>query len=434
MILPKLNYSKLKKFSKFEINSMKPKILMCWNKAKDIYVWDSFGKKLIDFTSTIFVTNIGHANKVVINEVKKTLNSPISHSYNYYNKQRYEYTKALVKFIDNKKLNKCYLLSAGTEATEAALKLMRLKGISQKKNSKKIGIISLKGNWHGRTMGAQMMSGKNAQSQWIGFHDKNMYHLDFPYPWCVEEKKGKEFFLKSLRKTFPKKFNFKKKIAGIILEAFQGWGAFFYPQSYIKALKLFCKKNNILIAIDEMQSGFGRTGYKFLYEYYNLNPDILCCGKAMGSGFPLSGVISRSEIMNIPKTGDMSSTHSANPISCSAGLATLKEIKKRKLVENSKNLGEIFSNELKKLKEEFPQIINLVSSKGLIGAIIFKNDKRNIGTILANKVTISCYNKGLLLVNTGRESIKLGPPLTISRKSLLKAFKLMHKSFSELHM
>lgn len=78
-----------------------------------------------------------------------------------------------------------------------------------------------------------------------------------------------------------------------------------------------------------MQSGFGRTGYKFLYEYYKLNPDILCCGKAMGSGFPLSGVISRSEIMNIPKIGDMSSTHSANPIACSAGLATLKEIKKK---------------------------------------------------------------------------------------------------------
>jgi len=432
MILPKSKYSKLKKFSKFEINSMRPKVLMCWKKAKNIHVWDSFGKKLIDFTSTIFVTNVGHANKAIINEVKKTLNSPISHSYNYYNQQRYEYTKALIKFIDNKKLNKCYLLSAGTEATEAALKLMRLKGISLKKNYKKLGIISLRGNWHGRTMGAQMMSGENAQSRWIGFHDKNMYHLDFPYPWLADEKTGNEFFLKSLKKSFPKKFNFKKKIAGIILEAFQGWGAFFYPKSYIKALKLFCKKNNILITIDEMQSGFGRTGYKFLHEYYKLNPDILCCGKAMGSGFPLSGVISRSEIMNIPKIGDMSSTHSANPIACSAGLATLKEIKKKKLVENSNILGKVFSNELKKLKEQFPQYINFVSSKGLIGAIIFKNDKKNIGTKLANKITISCYNKGLLLVNTGRESIKLGPPLTISRKSLLKSFNLMHKSFLEL--
>lgn len=433
MITPKTYYSRLKKLSKFEINSMKPKILMCWKKAKDIYVWDSFGKKLIDFTSTIFVSNVGHSNPAVIKEVKKTLDSPISHSYNYYNHQRYNYTKALIKFVNNKKLNKCYLLSAGTEATEASLKLMRLKGLNFHGSKEKIGIISLKGNWHGRTMGAQMMSGNNPQSKWIGFHDKNMYHLEFPYPWVASEKTGEEFFLKSIEKNFKKNFNFKNKIAGIILEAFQGWGAFFYPKSYIKALKKFCKKNNILITIDEMQSGFGRTGYKFLYEYYDLNPDILCCGKAMGSGFPLSGVISSSKIMDIPKIGDMSSTHSANPIACSAGLATLNEIKRKKLVLNAKTLGRLFESELKNLKGKFPDVVKLVNSKGLIGAIIFKSNKKYSGTNLADKITISSYNKGLLLVNTGRESIKLGPPLTISRKDLLKSFKILHKSFSDLN-
>ena len=137
MITPKTYYSRLKKLSKFEINSMKPKILMCWKKAKDIYVWDSFGKKLIDFTSTIFVSNVGHSNPAVVKEVKKTLDSPISHSYNYYNHQRFNYTKSLIKFVNNKKLNKCYLLSAGTEATEASLKLMRLKGLNFRGSKKK---------------------------------------------------------------------------------------------------------------------------------------------------------------------------------------------------------------------------------------------------------------------------------------------------------
>ena len=119
---------------------------------------------------------------------------------------------------------------------------MRLHGLKSKKSKEKIGIISLKGNWHGRTMGAQMLSGKTAQSAWIGFHDKNMYHLDFPYPWLIKNNNSANFFKNSLRKCFKKNFNFKNKITGIILEAFQGWGAFLYPLEYIKEIKKFCKK------------------------------------------------------------------------------------------------------------------------------------------------------------------------------------------------
>ncbi len=432
MIIPSKKYNSLKKLSNYEINSMTPKILTLWKKAKDFYVWDSFNKKLIDFTSTIFVSNIGHSNPRVTKRVKKTLDSPISHSYNYFNTQRYEYSKALINFIGNKKLNKCYLLSSGTEATEASLKLMRLKGLRSKYSKNKIGVISLKGNWHGRTMGSQMMSGNNKQSKWIGFHDKNMYQLEFPYPWKTDERNAEEFFKKSLLKCFGKKFNYKKNITGLILEAFQGWGAFFYPLNYIKALKQFCKKNNILIAIDEMQSGFGRTGYKFLYEYYKLNPDILCCGKAMGSGFPLSGVISSSKIMDLPLIGDMSSTHSANPIVCSAGLATLEEIKSKKLVSKTKKMGNIFKYELEKLEKTYPKLIYKVNCKGLIAAIIFKNFKNKSATKLANKLTLSCYHEGLLLVNTGRESVKLGPPLIITKSSLLKAIKILDKCMKKL--
>ena len=433
MIIPNNRYKSLRKLSNYEISSMSPKILTCWKKAKDYYVWDSFNKKLIDFTSTIFVSNVGHANKRVIKKVKATLDSPISHTYNYFNNSRYEYSKSLIKFINNKKLSKCYLLSSGTEATEAALKLMRLNGLRSKNSKNKIGIISLKGNWHGRTMGAQMMSGNNNQSEWIGSYDRYMYQIDFPYPWKTNEKDSVNFFYNSLIKCFGKKFDYKNKITGIILEAFQGWGAFFYPLNYIKALKKFCKKNKILITIDEMQSGFGRTGYKFLYEYYNLDPDILCCGKAMGSGFPLSGVISSKKIMNIPKIGDMSSTHSSNPIVCSAGQATLEEIKSKNLVLKSKNLGRLFKKELEKIKSNYPEIIETINCKGLIAAIIFKKFKSKNPTNLANKVTTNAYNMGLLLVNTGRESIKLGPPLIISKSSLLKAIKIIDICVKKLY-
>jgi len=434
MIIPKKNYKNLIKYSKYEINSMQPKILTGWKKAKDCHVWDFSNHKLIDFTSSIFVSNIGHSNSEFKKRIIKTLNSPISHSYNYFNYPRAEYTKSLIKFVNNKKLNKCYLLSSGTEALEATIKLMRLHGQRSKFSKEKNGIISIKGNWHGRTMGAQMLGGKTLQSSWIGFHDKNMFHLNFPYPWETSSKHSKKFFENSLKKCFKKKFNFKKRITGFILEAFQGWGAFFYPIEYIEAIKKFCKKNKILIAIDEMQSGFGRTGYKFLYEYYKLDPDIVCCGKAMGSGLPISGVISSSKIMNIPKIGDMSSTHSANPLVCSAGLATLEVIKKKKLVYRSKKLGMLFKKQLEKIQYSFPNLIKMINCKGLIAAIIFKDLKKIKGKEIADAVTINCYENGLLVVNTGRESIKLGPPLTISSKLLLKSTEIIFNQIQKIQL
>ena len=429
MIIPSKKYSKLiTNFEKYEPKSMRPKTITMWTKAKDFYVWDQYGKKLIDFTSSIFVSNIGHSNKNLINSINRTLRSPISHSYSYYNNARLKYIKKLINFIDNKKLNRCYLVSAGTEATEAALKLMRLNGL--KKNKDKIGIITLKGNWHGRTMGAQMMSGNNTQSSWVGYYDKYMYNLDFPYPWSLKNQDIKKFFHKSLKKRFGKNFNFENKISGIIIEAFQGWGALFYPKEYIKCLKDFCKKNKILITIDEMQSGFGRTGHKFLYEYYKLNPDILCCGKGMGSGFPLSGVISNEKIMNLPNIGDMSSTHSANPLACSAGIATIEEIQKKKLVLNSKKLGKELSLKLKSFEKKFKKLISMTSSKGLIAAIIFKNYKNKKSNVIADMICKEAYNNGLLLVNTGRESIKLGPPLVIDESNLKKALNIIELSIS----
>ena len=178
------------------------------------------------------------------------------------------------------------MTSAGTEATETALKLARIYGSSI--NKKKLGVISIKGNWHGRTLGSQMLSGKNKDSSWVGYYDKYMNQIEFPYPW-VNGSEKKNFFINSLKRVYKKNYSFKKKISMIILETFQGWGAIFYPKIYVKEIEKFCKKNNILLCFDEMQSGFARTGKKFGYHHYDVNPDMICCGKGMGSGFLFVG-------------------------------------------------------------------------------------------------------------------------------------------------
>lgn len=423
----KFKFQAPKYFQKFEPPSMTPPIKIYWKKSKDYFIWDEKNKKYIDFTSTIFVANIGHSNKEFKRKIIDVLNSSLSHSYVYYNKYRQEYISKLIKFVNRKKLNKCFFASAGTEVTEVALKLMRLNGL--KKSKFKKGIICLKGNWHGRTMGAQQMSDSKEQSKWITTKDKDIYHLDFPYPWIDNfDKEG--FFEKSLIKKFKKKYNFKKNISGIMIEAFQGWGSLFYPSKYIKSLVKFAKKNDILISIDEMQSGFSRTGKNFAFEHYNFTPDILCCGKGMGSGMPLSGVVTSNKLINIPNA-NLQSTHSANPLACAAGSATIDEINRLKLTERSKKLGSIFSIYLKKIKKEHLNCVGYVTNRGLIGAIIFKNYQKIKAKDIASLVAIKCLKKGLLVVATNRDSIKLGPPLIISKKDLIKSMKILNACIEE---
>ena len=120
-----------------------------------------------------------------------------------------------------------------------------------------------------------MLCGNKNEKSWIGYNDPNILHLPFPYPWSVNESESEKFFKKSLNVLKKKKIDFKKDICGFMLEGFQGWGAIFYPKKYVKAIQSFCKKNNILLAFDEQQSGFGRTGKKFAYNFYGVNPDIV---------------------------------------------------------------------------------------------------------------------------------------------------------------
>jgi len=417
-----------KKYLKYETKNMTPNIRIKWKKAYDYKIVDSENKKYIDFTSGVFASSVGYNNTHLKKIIKEAMDKGFNHSYHYYNEYREKYVSKLIKFINSPKLKKCFLTSAGTEATETAIKLARIYGSSINKN--KLGIITIKGNWHGRTMGSQMLAGKNEASKWIGFFDKNIYQIDFPYPW-TKKSSDKNFFKNSLKKTFKKNFNFKNKVSMIMLETFQGWGAVFYPKVYVKMIESFCLKNNILLCFDEMQSGFARTGKKFGFEHYNVKPDMICCGKGMGSGFSLSGVIASNKIFNNKNISGLSSTHSSNPISCAAGIGTIDIITKKKLVKNSMIKGKILHKNLSDIAKKNKKIVLDCLGEGLIASIIFKNYKNLSGKNIADKVSQKCLKKGLLVCNTGRESIKLGPPLIIDSKAIHQASKIMSDSIRE---
>lgn len=420
----------LERLERCESHSMHGQLPLVWDRAEDFSIFDAAGNRWIDFTSTIFVANVGHSNPRVTAAMKDALDRPLYSCYAYANELRARYLERLVVFA-GQPFEKAFLLSAGTEATEAALKLMRMHG--QKVGKRRRGIICIEGNWHGRTMGAQMMSSNLSQREWIGYQDADIHHIPFPYPWKLEGESGEAFLEKGLKKLKLAGIDLARDVCGFMLETFQGWGAVFYPEVFVRAIERICRQNDILLTFDEMQAGFGRTGKSFGFQHYDVTPDLICCGKGMGGGVPLSGVLGRAEIMDLPEIGNMSSTHSANPLVCAAGLAVLDEIEDRHLVAEAARKGNLLFEGLRGLRERFPKHISHLLGRGLIAAILFSNPQTGEPDgLFTSRVAERCMQKGLLVVHTGRESVKLGPPLTITDSALIESVEVLCEAIGEI--
>lgn len=409
-----------------ESRSMHGQLPIVWKNAVDFNVYDIADNKFIDFTSSIFIANVGHSNQKVSSAIKSSLDDNLYSCYAYASTVRAEYMEKLLDF-GKPYFEKSFLLSAGTEATEAVFKLIRMAG--QKNGKRRLGIVTFENNWHGRTLGAQMLSSNIKQKDWVGYQDKDVHHLPFPYPWDLQNLSGEEFFEKSLQKFEKNNIKPKEDLAGFVLETFQGWGALFYPKGFVKTVKRFCDDHGLILAFDEMQAGFGRTGKNFGFEHYQVKPDLVAVGKGMGGGVPLSGVLGRADLMDLPDVGNMSSTHSANPLVCKAGIAVLNELNSRNLVYESQRKGIIMHSMMSKLHEKFPDIVSIPYGKGLIAAqMFFKKEDGSPNSKLASRVCEISMRSGILLVHTGRESIKFGPPLTITDDALIEGMEIYCRS------
>lgn len=402
---------------KYESRSMHGQLPIIWDRAEDFQIFDKYGNCWIDFTSTIFLANAGHSNPKIISALKSQLEKKLLHTYTFIHEVRVQFLKKLIETMPSY-LEKAFLMSSGTEATECAVKLMRMYGQTIKPS--KLKIISFFGNMHGRTMGAEMLKGNPQSSAWIGFKDPNIHHLDFPYPWNPRE------FKKDIEELQKKEGFEADDICGFMIEPYQGWAGNLFPKEYIQELSAFAKEHKSLVVFDEIQGGFGRTGKLFVYQHYEVEPDLVCLGKALSGSLPLSAVVGKKEIMDLPDVGSMSSTHSANPLCCAAGLANLEAFESMNLISESARKGEILHKLLNELKKKFPAYISYVFGKGLLAALIVTDGA------IASRICEKAMQKGLLLVHTGRESIKIGPPLTIPDEALIEGVKVLEESFGEI--
>jgi len=411
------------RLSAVESRSMHGQLPVVWDRAEGSSVFDPWGNMWIDFTSTIFVANAGHAHPAIVDAITQTAQKPLLHAYNYPTVERVDYLEELIR-ITPSYLEKAFLVSAGTEAVEVAIKLMRMNAI--KVGKRRSVIVSFEGNWHGRTTGAQHLSSNVEQRSWIGYEDPGVLRLPFPYPWIPEAVSDPEgFFRETLQRELDARgWTLKDDIAGFMLETYQGWGAVFYPIEFVKAIERAAREHESLLVFDEMQAGFARTGELFGYQHYGVEPDLVCCGKGASSSVPLAFVIGSGDLLDLPSVGSMSSTHSANPISCAAGLANLRVIEEMGLVQRARDLGEIFQHELYEIHQN-SHLISSIQGNGMVAAVITNAFGDLDASEVATEISWECMRRGLLVVHTGRESIKLAPPLTISTQALMEGLAVL---------
>jgi 4-aminobutyrate aminotransferase-like enzyme len=415
--------------AKFESRSMHGQMPVCWDSASDYQVFDSYGNIWIDFTSTIFVANAGHAHPRIKKALMEMIEKNLLHAYNYPTEIRAKFLKKLIEVTPGY-FEKAYLMSAGTEATECLIKLMRMHG--KKIDKQRPGIISFQGAYHGRTMGAAQIGGTAQSQEWIGYKDPNIFQIPFPYESSLNGVTPKEKFYQDIDALIKQGVNFETDICGIILESYIGWSAGFIPKDYVQEMSKFCRKNRILLAFDEIQGGFGRTGKWFVYEHYEVEPDLIACGKGISSSMPLSAVLGKSDVMDLPAIGSMSSTHSANPLSCAAGLANLEVLCSENLIEASRNKGMFLRKRLLDIQKRSEGYIKEVTGTGLLAALIFQNPETKLPeTLLPSLVCEKAMESGLLLIHTGRESIKIAPPLTIPLDALEEGLNVLEEIILE---
>jgi 4-aminobutyrate aminotransferase / (S)-3-amino-2-methylpropionate transaminase / 5-aminovalerate transaminase len=373
-------------------------IPLLWDKAKNFSIFDNLGNKWIDMTSGIFVANAGHANSWIKKAIQKCLKKDLLYSFCYNTEIRIEFIEYLLS-ISPSYFNKVVLMNSGSESVDVAYRLIKTWGKKRNKHT----IISFGDSYHGRGLAGSLLSRNKKYSEWSGVEDK-IYFL-----------RGEKTFEEEIKSILN-----PETIAAFFIEAYRGWDVSFLSEKYMEDLVFYAKKNNILICIDEIQSGFYRVGKLYSYMRYGeyLRPDIICLGKGISSSLPLAAVLSNSDIIDIDKTMDLSGTHPGDPICLYAALANLKFLQEKDFQQNLEKKIELFKD-VKKLEKY--SIVEKVNVDGLVAAVVF-HKKEN-----ADKVIYECINNGVLPVYTNRNSMKIGPPLTISITAIKEAFSVFEE-------
>lgn len=394
--------------------------------GKNAEVWDENQKRYIDFVGGIGVLNVGHCHPKIVNAIQKQAGLLTHYAFNAARHQPYlELMEKLVEFIPMQQPLAGMFTNSGAEATENALKVARI-------NTGRTGVIAFDGGFHGRTLATVSLNGKTAPyKDGLGALPGPVYHL--PYP-SKDNGVSCEVAQAALERLFQVEVDVKN-IAAIIFEPVLGEGGFqLLDAEFAKYLRNLCDKHGILIIVDEIQSGFGRTGQPFAFPHLGIEPDLLLLAKSIAGGMPLGAVIAKKALMDKPVKGALGGTYSGNPIACAAGLATLEILESTEFKQSTAHYIESIELRYQQWKKQgLTPWLGRLTGVGAMRGIELHHVDQGPGTAVMAKILERARVQGLLLMPSGKHKniIRLLPPLTITPEVLKEGFDILEAVLAE---
>ncbi len=400
-------------------------------RAENEYLYDADGNKYIDFTSGIGTTTLGHVNRelveVAIEQIKKLWHICI-YVANY--PSYLILARELCRRIPISGSKKAAFFNSGAEAVENAVKISRQ--VTQRPY-----VIAFTGAFHGRTYMAMTLTGKYKPYK-VRYDPFVPGVIHLPYPYCYRwpfkvndcEECGEQalgILEHVLSVTIPPEL-----VSAIVVEPIQGEGGFIVaPRSFMRGLEKICKDHGIALIVDEVQTGYCRTGKFMAFEHYGIDPDMVTLGKSIANGLPLSGIVGKDWVLGKVVEGSIGGTYVGNPVSTTVAIKVLELIDKYDLCSRAQRLGDIIEKYLKEMYDEF-EVIGDIRGLGVMRAMEFVEDRssKKPADKLVKKIIEEARKRGLLLLKAGyyNNVIRLHPPLTISEESLTKGLEILRES------
>ena len=359
-------------------------------KGKGTRVWDTAGKEYIDCMGGYGVALVGHCNDRVVNALKMQAEILITAHMSTYNDTRLRFMKKITS-VAPPSLNKIFFANSGAESVEAALKFAR-------KYSGRHGVIAMNGAYHGKTFGALSVTySEKYRKSFMPLLD-GVKFVSYSDPSMLEEV-------------------IDDTIGTVILEPIQGeTGIIVPPADLLPKIREICNRRNLVLIFDEIQAGLGRTGKMWAGENWNTTPDIMCLAKGIAGGIPMGLVLAKQEIMDAMKLGEHSSTFGGSPIACAAGTATIEALTDDKLIDNAAKMGVHFKEGLNRLQEKH-KIVRQVRGIGMMLGVELRFDVKD--------VLFDGIRRGLLILYSGRNILRLLPPLVMDEVTVSRVLDMM---------
>ena len=372
-------------------------------KGRGMKVWGTDGKEYLDFLGGVAVNCLGHCHPKVVVAIQKQAQRLI-HISNYFHIE--SQTKLAKILVNNSFADKVFFCNSGAEANEAAIKLAR-RYFKELVGQNKFEIITALNSFHGRTLGTLSATGQEKFK--IGFEPlvPGFRHVEFDD-------------IDAIEKTIT------KNTCAVMLEPIQGESGVKIPDpDYLREVRKVCDKHGILLILDEVQTGMGRTGKLFAYEHYGITPDIMTLAKGLGGGVPIGAMLATDKVAAAFEPGTHGSTFGGNPLSCSAAVATIDVlIEDGFILDQCRRMGKYFKKRLEELQKEFPSIVAEVRGMGLLVGIELTRD----GTPLVK----ACMERGLLINCTAGNILRFMPPLIITEKEIDHLVDILEQIFDRL--